>query len=263
MKIRTTPCIKLTSKVAIKATGGGLDLTDLVYTKPANASTVEDLLIPSSIRPSAPKMQPCLSTTTQSLRPGTNSVDTLKASPITKLHKVRAVQTELKTPVASPATEPMSMVEPEHEMPIRYHHPDPITSSVPITSSDQIVAFPTTNPINNMQEIHPKGPESVKALEEAIELQLKKSQDYQNPNSSVQQIDYYSNGLLTIMDIINAKRLRVLSVMDASANDPSYTPNHESIEDSLIDMINYASFGISFLRGKIEGQDSTKNIFNK
>src|SRR5665213_2418504 len=34
-------------------------------------------------------------------------------------------------------------------------------------------------------------PESVKVLQECIDLQLKKSRDYQNPASTIKQADYY------------------------------------------------------------------------
>jgi hypothetical protein len=40
--------------------------------------------------------------------------------------------------------------------------------------------------------------ESVNVLQECIDLQEKKSRDYQNPNSSVSQADYYPNGITTI-----------------------------------------------------------------
>jgi hypothetical protein len=37
-------------------------------------------------------------------------------------------------------------------------------------------------------------PEAVNVLQECIDLQLKKSRDYQNPNSTVKQAQYYPNG---------------------------------------------------------------------
>lgn len=95
----------------------------------------------------------------------------------------------------------------------------------------------------------PEQPESIKVLHECIEVQTKKSRDYQNPNSRVKQADYYPRGIDSIMDMINTKYLRCISLIESGA-----APNHESIEDSLKDMINYASFGVSFLRGKIDGQ---------
>ena len=50
--------------------------------------------------------------------------------------------------------------------------------------------------------------ESIKVLDECKELQLKKAQDYQNPNSNIKQADYYPNGCSSILDIMNTKMLR-------------------------------------------------------
>jgi hypothetical protein len=105
--------------------------------------------------------------------------------------------------------------------------------------------------------------ESVKALRECIELQLSKSRDYQNPNSRIKQADYYPNGVITLLDIIHAKKLRMDSVVAAMQNDPSYKPNFESLEDSAKDMINYCSFIVSYCRGKMEGQNSDRDFLNR
>jgi hypothetical protein len=103
--------------------------------------------------------------------------------------------------------------------------------------------------------------ESVKVLREAIELQLKKSQDYQNPASRVVQADYYPNGIYSILDIMNAKVLRIYSVLDAMhAGDKV---NFESVEDSCVDLINYASFMAAYMRGEISGQKPDRDIFNR
>jgi len=96
--------------------------------------------------------------------------------------------------------------------------------------------------------------ESVKVLQECIDLQLKKANDYQNPKSKIKQADYYPRGIHTIVDIIWAKILRTRSVLEAQELDPDYAPNFESMEDSLKDLINYASFGVAWLRGGIDGQ---------
>jgi hypothetical protein len=103
--------------------------------------------------------------------------------------------------------------------------------------------------------------ESVKVLRECIELQLAKSQDYQNPNSNVVQADHYRRGIDTIFDTMNGKMLRIQSLLEASA--AGVKPKHESIEDSLKDLINYASFGVSWLRGKMEGQKPDRDMFNR
>lgn len=106
-------------------------------------------------------------------------------------------------------------------------------------------------------------PESIKVLDECKAIQLKKSNDYQNPNSRIRQADYYPCGVATILDIIHAKVLRMRSVIEAMENDPNYTPNFESFEDSCLDLINYASFAVSFSRGKVDGQDPERDFLNR
>ena len=103
--------------------------------------------------------------------------------------------------------------------------------------------------------------ESLRVLQECAELQTKKSNDYQNPNSKITQADYYPNGITTIHDIMHAKMLRMASVMEAmQSND--YEPNFESLEDSAKDLINYASFFVAYCRHGIPGQDLNKDAFN-
>jgi len=115
----------------------------------------------------------------------------------------------------------------------------------------------------NVNGEHGTVKESIKVLQECAELQDKKSRDYQNPNSRIKQSDYYPRGLASIMDIIHAKTLRLWSVLEAMENDPDYEPNFESVEDSFKDLINYASFGVAYSRGKIPGQDLSKDFLNR
>ncbi len=105
--------------------------------------------------------------------------------------------------------------------------------------------------------------ESVNVLQKCIDLQLAKSRDYQNPNSTVLQADYYPNGVSTLLDINHAKMLRMQSVVAAMMSDPDYEPNFESLEDSCIDMINYASCAGSQMLCKMDGQQSGRDMFNK
>lgn len=105
--------------------------------------------------------------------------------------------------------------------------------------------------------------ESIKILDECKALQIKKSNDYQNPHSRIRQADYYPRGVATILDIIQAKVLRMYSVIEAMENDPSYVPNFESFEDSCKDLINYSSFAAAYSRGKIDGQDKNKDFLNR
>lgn len=105
--------------------------------------------------------------------------------------------------------------------------------------------------------------ESLKVLQQAAEIQTRKSNDYQNPNSRIKQADYYPRGCASILDVMNGKILRIQSVMEAMENDPNYVPNFESMEDSAVDLINYASFFVAYMRGKIEGQSEDRDFLNR
>ena len=102
---------------------------------------------------------------------------------------------------------------------------------------------------------------SVKVLKEAIELQNRKSQDYQNPLSRVRQADHYPRGVYTILDTVNGKLLRMYSVLETM--EAGGQINFESVEDSAIDAINYLSFIVAYMRGEIDGQEADKDIFNR
>jgi hypothetical protein len=96
-------------------------------------------------------------------------------------------------------------------------------------------------------------PESVNVLIECQVIQEKKSEDYQSPKSNIKQAMHYRRGVDTIHDMIHQKLIRAQSLLESGDN-----PNHESLEDTYIDMINYCSFAVSFLRGKMDGQDRSK-----
>ncbi len=100
--------------------------------------------------------------------------------------------------------------------------------------------------------------ESVKVLQECAELQTKKSQDYQNEQSNIVQAMHYRRGVDSIHDIIQGKCYRAQSLLESGSS-----PNHESLEDTYKDMINYASFAVSYMRGKMEGQHPDRDMFNK
>ena len=102
---------------------------------------------------------------------------------------------------------------------------------------------------------------SANILLEAAELQIKKSQDYQNPLSRVKQVYHYPRGVNTIIDIVQGKVLRMYSVLETMEQGGKI--NFESVEDSAIDAINYLSFMVSYLRGTMDGQDPERDIFNR
>jgi hypothetical protein len=105
--------------------------------------------------------------------------------------------------------------------------------------------------------------ESIKVLHECIDLQAKKSSDYQNPNSNIVQAMHYRRGISSIHDMIHQKLLRAQSLLEPIENGEEYNPNFESLEDTYKDLINYASFAVSYLRGSMEGQQSGRDILNR
>jgi hypothetical protein len=106
--------------------------------------------------------------------------------------------------------------------------------------------------------------ESINVLSECIDLQTRKGQDYQSKASPIKQADYYLNGVDTIYDIMWAKMLRLKSLQEKAKYAPADAqPNFESLADSAMDLINYASFYVSWLRGRMEGQDTDNDMFNR
>lgn len=100
--------------------------------------------------------------------------------------------------------------------------------------------------------------ESVRVLQECISLQESKSRDYQNPYSSVVQAMHYRRGIDTIHDMIHQKLLRAQSLLESASG-----PKHEPLEDTYIDIINYCSFAVSYLRRAMDGQNQNHDIFNR
>ena len=105
--------------------------------------------------------------------------------------------------------------------------------------------------------------ESVNVLRECIDLQIRKSQDYQNPNSNIVQSMHYRRGVSTIHDMIHQKLLRAQSLLEPVENGEDYNPNFESLEDTYKDLINYASFAVAYLRHEMEGQEADRDILNR
>jgi len=104
---------------------------------------------------------------------------------------------------------------------------------------------------------------SLKVLQKAAEIQTQKGNDYQNPNSRIRQAMYYPRGCATILDIMAAKVLRMQSVLEAMESDPNYSQNFESLEDSCIDLINYATFFASYMNGETDGQSPDRDLLNR
>lgn len=111
-------------------------------------------------------------------------------------------------------------------------------------------------------EPEPVETESTRVLAECAELQRRKSADYQNPLSNVRQADHYRRGVGTIHDMIAQKLLRAQSLLEAAERGES-APNFESLEDTYKDAINYCSFAVSYLRGKMSGQHADRDFLNR
>jgi len=123
--------------------------------------------------------------------------------------------------------------------------------------------------MNYIDEAGPQPPHipdnaSVKVLRECIALQQKKSEDYQNPSSSVRQAMHYRRGVDTIHDMIEQKLLRARSLIEAMQQPTvSVAVNFESLEDTYKDLANYASFAVAYIRGEMDGQDEHHDAFNR
>lgn len=80
-------------------------------------------------------------------------------------------------------------------------------------------------------------PEEV--LQECVALLEKKGKDY---NNGINRDDYYIYGRLSLMTMVHHKYLRIKSIIDK--NDT----NFESLNDSLIDLINYSAIWVDWER---------------
>ena len=78
-----------------------------------------------------------------------------------------------------------------------------------------------------------------KILEECIKLMESKGNDY---NSAVKLDDYFPHGLLSYHQMLHVKVKRMESLITSGAE-----VKHESMRDTLIDLINYSVFTIKYL----------------
>tara|TARA_R110002096_G_scaffold771_2_gene4321 strand:- start:11 stop:436 length:426 start_codon:yes stop_codon:yes gene_type:complete len=85
-------------------------------------------------------------------------------------------------------------------------------------------------------------------LQECIDLMRTKGEDYNS--GTVRHVEYYRRGLDSIIDMCHQKILRITSVAEDGG-----TVNHESLQDSFKDLVNYAAYGACYLRGTLDGQD--------
>ena len=83
-------------------------------------------------------------------------------------------------------------------------------------------------------------------LEEAAKLKIQKSKDYQG--GMWKEKDYFPFEDTSYIHMMWTKMLRIRSVAEQE------NTNFESLEDSLLDMINYSAMYIAFLRDKDSGE---------
>lgn len=71
-------------------------------------------------------------------------------------------------------------------------------------------------------------------------LYLKKSADYNSDSKHYTLSNYFPFGTASYAQMIHTKSMRILSVAEKELNQK--TANFESLQDSALDMINYAMF---------------------
>ena len=81
---------------------------------------------------------------------------------------------------------------------------------------------------------------AIDILEEAAALKMQKSKDYQGGKWS--EADYFPFGHESYMHMLHTKYLRMRNVMEAE------NTNFESLEDTLVDMINYSAMYVAAIR---------------
>lgn len=77
-------------------------------------------------------------------------------------------------------------------------------------------------------------------FKEVTKIAIKKSEDYNNGNGQpASRAQYFPFGLLSYAQMLHTKSQRLNSLAQQDK-----TPNNESIRDTLLDMINYATFAV-------------------
>ena len=95
---------------------------------------------------------------------------------------------------------------------------------------------------------------AIDIMKEAIALKERKSIDYQG--SKWTEEEYFPFEDQSYMHMIHTKYLRMRNVME------SKDVNFESLDDTLIDMINYAAMYAAFLRNRSNKPDMSQSEFH-
>lgn len=95
-------------------------------------------------------------------------------------------------------------------------------------------------------------PHSLTILMEAMELQMRKYEDYNNGVVDIERNNYWIHGIDDLEYEMHKKVLRFRSVLEKLRS--GTPPNFEGLHDTLLDNINYNSFAAALLKGKEPGQ---------
>lgn len=110
-------------------------------------------------------------------------------------------------------------------------------------------------------ELRDEWPNSVTVLLECAMMQFSKGGDYHSEALQIRRADYFPHGIDDIEYELHKKHLRFRTVLDGMRS--GRDPNHESLRDSLKDKINYSSFGVSMIDGKLDGQSVLDDLFRR
>lgn len=90
-------------------------------------------------------------------------------------------------------------------------------------------------------------------LQPSITLMESKHEDYGNDEHGIIPLDaYFPFGNISYVQMLHIKTMRLVALTNGNKK-----PNHESVEDTVRDLINYSVFYLDFLnkehKGKIHG----------
>ena len=91
---------------------------------------------------------------------------------------------------------------------------------------------------------------AIQILKDAADLKQRKSKDYQGGKWTEE--DYFPFGDKSYLHMIVTKYLRIMSVAEQE------NTNFESLEDSLIDMINYCAMYAAFIENRKMKENDSK-----
>jgi len=94
---------------------------------------------------------------------------------------------------------------------------------------------------NEPEPIDEEIPAPARVLEDCVNLLVERGRQYNNGPIGIP--DYFPRGVEDILPMLHIKLTRARSGV--------YNNDAASVEDSLMDLINYASMGVSFLRGDL------------